>query len=154
MLRTTYPTAQHISEDLNLQAKHTICLLVSYHQLDLGEADTISIFSNFSFCIWQGQPTLFLCKFSLPSVYFCSWCPQFKGRALYKAIWHIFRDSLDFLPSSGNKIPDTVRSDLASHNLKFVYTKFSMFWGHIHLPWWMHIPNHQRIIQMIHYNYC
>ena len=37
MLRTTYPIAQHIPKDLYLQDKHTICLLISYHQLDFGE---------------------------------------------------------------------------------------------------------------------
>jgi len=47
MLRTTYPIAQHISEDLYLQEKHTICFLISYHQLDFGEADTCSHFPVF-----------------------------------------------------------------------------------------------------------
>lgn len=82
MLRTTYPIAQHIAKDLYLQDKHTICLLFSYHKLDFGEADTVSPFSKFSFFISQRHHTLFLCNFSLPSVYFCSRCPQSKGRTL------------------------------------------------------------------------
>jgi hypothetical protein len=65
----------------DLQDKHTICLLISY-QLDFEETDTFSPFSRFSFFILQRYHTLFLCHFSLPSVYFCSRCPQSKGRAL------------------------------------------------------------------------
>ena len=127
ILRTTYPITQHIPKDPYLQDKHTICLLISYHQLDFGEADTFFfLFPNFLF-ILQRHHTLFLCSFSLPSVYFCSRCSPTKGRALSMKLLKLYGVYLgtyqNWYPP---QCPDTVLSNLASHNLKDVYTKSSM----------------------------
>jgi hypothetical protein len=75
--------------------------------------------------VWQ-KHTLFLCKFSLLSAYFCSFWPQSKGTGLpvkLLELYGIYLGTRGILPSADNKITDTVRSYFTSYTLKDVLLK-------------------------------